>query len=64
MAKMGREATFKKVQLFFSEAKRYMEPKKYGEIESWGGDGDFSGSAPPKKADSKDPSIPDLPCRS
>ena len=37
MAKMGSKATFIKVQLFFSKAKRYMEPKKYGEIKSWGG---------------------------
>ena len=41
MAKMGREATFKKVQPVFPTAKRYMEPKKNGEIKSWGGRGFF-----------------------
>ena len=44
---MKRVLTFKNCQTFFSEAEQYLEQKNYSENFLWGGDGDFSGTAPP-----------------
>ena len=45
---MKRGATFKNFQTFFSEAEQYLEHKNHSEnFFVGGGDGDFSGTAPP-----------------